>query len=126
MVVELLNKKINVYVTCGSMPCLSIFKRWTFGTKPIYPILDNSNNEKYYYQMEKVKRKLMYYDIPKNFYKKRDVLEQLIIKNEISFKRSLIEEARLYKKILSDNKNIDIKYSRYWKKKNKRFEGETK
>ena len=68
----------------------------------------------------------MKYTISKNFYKKRDVLENLIIKGDISFSRSLLEEAKLYKKVLEDNKRKRVKYSKYWQKKNKIFEEESK
>ena len=127
MVVELLNNNINVYVTCGSMPCLSVYKKWIFGKKATYPIInDGQSDESYYRRMEKIKRKIMKYTISKNFYKKRDVLENLIIKGDISFSRSLLEEAKLYKKVLEDNKRKRVKYSKYWQKKNKIFEEESK
>lgn len=58
MVVELLKNDINVYFTLGSLPCISVYKKWKFGSEAIYPIvIDNKIDESYYRIVEKIKKK---------------------------------------------------------------------
>lgn len=123
MVVELLPNKIDVYVTMGSCPCISLFKKWTFGEKRVYPIVEGEVNEHYYRTMERIKRRMKNLDIPDDFYQKRNALENKIVLGDYSFSNSLKEETKLYEEISSYKKIRKDSY--YWKKKNKIYEEES-
>ena len=119
MVVELLPDKINVYLTIGSLPCISVYKKWVFGSKVEYPIITNEEDLSYYKENELLKRELSLRNIQKSFYEDRDLLEINIINDKINLKESLIKEKELYNEIVN-NKKVK-QYSRYWTKKNKEF-----
>ena len=123
MVVELLPKKINVYVTMGSCPCISLYKKWVFGEKVNYPLIQGNVDERYYREIEQFKRALKNKKIEDSFYQKRDLLESKIINDKISFLDSLKEEKKLYNS--TENYEIIHKDNSYWKKKNKIYEEET-
>lgn len=45
----------------------------------------------------------MTYEIKKDFYKNRDILQEKIISNKIDFKKSIAEEEKLYNSILNNS-----------------------
>ena len=116
MIVELKEKEIVVYTTLGSLPCLSIYKKGVFG-KDNFKVTNN-----YYINNELLKRKLFTKEIPDTFYKEKDLLEDKIINNKISFKDSLKYEKELYKNINNYKTISNIKS--YWINKNKIFKEE--
>ena len=119
LVVELLPNKINVYSTFGSLPCISVYKKWVFGSKVEYPIIENNKDIDYYKNNELIKREISLRNIQKSFYEDRDLLEINIINDKINLKESLIKEKELYNEIVKENPIR--KYSKYWIKKNKNF-----
>ncbi|MGN0967374.1 MAG: carcinine hydrolase/isopenicillin-N N-acyltransferase family protein [Candidatus Coprovivens sp.] len=124
MVVDLSNDEINVYFTGTSLPCLSLFKHYTFGDKIEYPISTEINTD-YWYKQEKLKRNLLTKAIPLTFYEERNKLENYIINKKIPLSESIKLEEKLYKN-LNINKLPNIKrglyYKWYWNKKNKQLE----
>ena len=119
LVVELLSNKINVYSTFGSLPCISVYKKWVFGSKVEYPIIENNKDIDYYKNNELIKREISLRNIQKSFYEDRDLLEINIINDKVNLKESLIKEKKLYNEIVKDNPIR--KHSKYWIKKNKNY-----
>jgi len=117
MIVELLNNKIVIYATMGSLPCLSIYKKGIFGQDNFLA------NDKHYIEIELLKRSIFLRKISLEFYEERDNIENDIINNKIAFKDALKKETNLLKKAVK-KLPITKKEKRYWKNKTKIFKEE--
>ena len=73
MVVEL-GKDMVVWSTGSSVPCISLFKPWCFGTEPTLPVTlpnDPAGGE-YWMEAERFRRKLLGKNLPGEYYAQRD------------------------------------------------------
>jgi len=82
MAVELReNGEIMVWVTGCSLPCVSLYKPFMFGSKcvaPVYRAKDDKAKD-YWLNLEHFHRNLLGYQIPKEFYTERDAIEEDLI-----------------------------------------------
>ena len=117
LVIEL-SKKINIWVTGCSTPCISIFKPITEQEN-----LEFINNLDYWYNHEKIHRRFIGKVLPQEFYEERDQIEKEWIDNiKNGEKVNYGKEKEFYSK-WCNTKLKDIKIQRrvikYWKNKNK-------
>lgn len=78
MVVELQKERTVVWSTGSSAPCVSLYKPWLFGSKPVSPVYSAGElkAEIYWRQQESFRRALLGKKLPEDFYAARDALEQ--------------------------------------------------
>lgn len=78
MAVDLRPDKTVVWATGSSTPCVSLFKPYEFGKKPISPVFaaDDAEAKKYWYAQEIFRRGLIGKCVPAEFFAERDELEQ--------------------------------------------------
>ena len=77
MVVSLEEDRITVWTTGSSCPCVSLFKPWVFGSKPVLPVVSQGKEgaEKYWLEAEEFRRDLLGKKIPAEFYAQRNELQ---------------------------------------------------
>ena len=77
MAVDLRPDKTVIWATGSSTPCVSLFKPYEFGKKPVAPVFDADDEEakKYWYAQEKFRRQLIGKCVPAEFFAERDELE---------------------------------------------------
>ena len=77
MVVSLEEDRITVWTTGSSCPCVSLFKPWVFGSKPVLPVVSQRKEgaEKYWLEAEEFRRDLLGKKIPAEFYAQRNELQ---------------------------------------------------
>lgn len=123
LVVKLTKDKINIYFTATSTPCLSVFKPFEFNDKVKRPICTNKLDKTYWLEKENILRNLIGYEIPKVFYDKRDILENEIIKNNLSLDKVLKKEDELNNILINlcTKKKINRFYKNYWKNKTRKL-----
>ena len=134
MAVELFEDgQIRIWVTGGSLPCVSMYKPYLFGNTCVAPIFEagDKNAADYWMNSEKFKRELLGKKIPHDYYKERDEIEmELMIEAKGANKENMFELAK--KAIEKENdfinkwKNFDLEkvstsiiFKTNWDKKNK-------
>lgn len=77
MVVSLEEDRIVVWSTGCSLPCVSLFKPWVFGTEPVLPVTvpGDDRGEKYWLDAERFRRGLLGKQLFLEYYQERDKLE---------------------------------------------------
>lgn len=77
MVVSLANNRIVVWSTGSSLPCVSLFKPWLFGTEEILPIVPEGSQagDAYWLDAEQFRRSLLGKQLPAAYYAERDALQ---------------------------------------------------
>ena len=77
MVVSLEPSRTVVWTTGSSLPCVSLFKPWLFGTGAVLPILGERSKdpEAYWLEAETFRRSLLGKQIPAEYYAERDAIQ---------------------------------------------------
>ena len=78
MVVSLEKDRTVVWSTGCSLPCVSLFKPWLFGTEQILPVTAPEDPEglAYWQAAEDFRRSLLGKELPREYYVQRDALQQ--------------------------------------------------
>ena len=78
MVVSLEENRILVWSTGSSLPCVSAFKPWVFGTEPVLPITqpEDPAGKVYWLEAEKFRRQLLGKKLPEEFYREKDEIQR--------------------------------------------------
>lgn len=106
MVVSLEENRTVVWSTGSSVPCVSLFKPWRFGTEEILPIVPDGSKagETYWLEAEKFRRSLLGKQLPDAYYQERDAIqnswiaqaEQIVEEDFAAFSRACLEEERAF------------------------------
>ena len=106
MVVSLANDRTVVWSTGSSLPCVSLFKPWLFGTEEILPIIPEGSKagEAYWLEAEKFRRGLLGKQLPAAYYAERDTIQnrwiaqaEAIANDKFTeFSRACLEEERAF------------------------------
>ena len=77
MVVSLEEDRILVWATGSSLPCVSLFKPWVFGTETKLPIVcaGDVSGRAYWLEAEDFRRNLLGKQVPQEYYHQRNALE---------------------------------------------------
>ena len=133
MVVSLENDRTVVWSTGSSLPCVSLFKPWLFGTEEVLPIIPEGSKagEAYWLEAEKFRRSLLGKQLPAAYYIERDAIqnhwiaqaEEIPNDQFTAFSRACLEKERAFFEKWS---RYDFKtaactpgFSSRWEKKNK-------
>lgn len=133
MVVSLAYDRTVVWSTGSSLPCVSLFKPWLFGTEEILPIIPEGSRagEAYWLEAEKFRRRLLGKQLPEDYYAERDAIQNRWIAQaeEIpndqftAFSRACLEEERSFFEKWSrygfKSAACAFGFSGRWEKKNK-------
>ena len=78
MVVSLEAGRTVVWTTGSSVPCVSLFKPWLFGSAAVLPVAapNDKNAEQYWLEAERFRRSLLGKQLPREFYTQRDAMQQ--------------------------------------------------
>ena len=78
MVVSLERDRTTVWSTGSSLPCVSLFKPWCFGTEEVLPIVSagNKDGEAYWLEAERFRRQLLGKQLPEAYYREKDSIQQ--------------------------------------------------
>ena len=106
MVISLEEKRTVVWSTGSSLPCVSLFKPWLFGTGEILPIISEGSKagESYWLNAERFRRGLLGKQISEEYYRERDSIqnrwiaqaEQIADADFAAFSRACLEEERAF------------------------------
>ena len=104
MVVSLEAERTVVWSTGSSLPCLSLFKPWRFGSEAILPVLpeDAKDAEAYWLEAEAFRRSLLGRSLPEEYYRERNDIQNrwIALAETVSdfpgFSRSCLEEERAF------------------------------
>ena len=133
MVISLEETRTVVWSTGSSLPCVSLFKPWIFGTEEILPIIPEGSKEgeTYWLEAEAFRRSLLGKQLPDEYYQERDAIqnrwiaqaEQIAEEEFPAFSRACLEEERAFFEKWS---RYDFKsaacapgFTGRWEKKNK-------
>lgn len=104
MVVSLEAGRMVVWSTGTSVPCVSLFKPWLFGTEPVLPVIhpEEAEGKQYWMEAEKFRRNLLGRQLPEEFYRERDAVqnrwisrsEEIGTEEFAAFSRACMEEER--------------------------------
>lgn len=133
MVVSLEKNRTVVWSTGSSVPCVSLFKPWLFGTEEILPILPEGSKagETYWLEAEKFRRSLLGKQIPAEYYTELSGIQNrwILRAEEIpggeftAFSRACLEEEQaFFQKWASypfEKDTCSPGFSGRWEKKNK-------
>ena len=110
MVVELREKDILVWNTGCSLPCVSLFKPWLFGSDMVAPVFVAGAEEakRYWLQAEQFRRALVGREIPQEFYAERNALQKRWIETAAALPR---EEFPAFSKRCAEEEQ---EFFRYW------------
>lgn len=77
MIVDLRKDAAVVWATGSSLPCVSLFKPWCFGTEPTAPVFSagDARAKEYWLEAEWFRRTLVGKEIPVDYYVQRDEIE---------------------------------------------------
>ena len=77
MVVSLEKERTVVWSTGCSLPCVSLFKPWIFGTEPVLPVTipQDPAGKAYWLEAEIFRRSLLGKKVPDAFYAQRDAIQ---------------------------------------------------
>jgi len=69
--------KTMLWLTGCSLPCVSLFKPWRFGTEPVLPVTapGDETGKAYWMEAERFRRKLTGKVLPAEFYAQRDAIQ---------------------------------------------------
>ena len=78
MVVSLEAERTVVWTTGSSLPCVSLFKPWLFGTDSVLPVVTagDKSGEQYWLEAERFRRSLLGKKLPREFCTQRDEIQQ--------------------------------------------------
>lgn len=106
MAVSLTSERIVVWSTGSSLPCVSLFKPWLFGTEEILPIIPEGSRagEAYWLEAEKFRRGLLGKRLPAAYYTERDAIQNRWIAQAeemprdqfTAFSRACLEEEQAF------------------------------
>ena len=106
MVVSLESARTVVWSTGSSLPCVSLFKPWRFGTDTILPIVSEGSRdgEGYWLGAEMFRRQLLGKQLPEAYYAEKQSIQQrwIALSEEIAdadfpaFSRACLEEERAF------------------------------
>ena len=133
MVISLEETRTVVWSTGSSLPCVSLFKPWLFGTEEILPIISEGSKagESYWLNAERFRRGLLGKQVSEEYYRERDSIqnrwiaqaEQIPDAEFASFSRACLEEERAF---FEKWRRYDFKaaacapgFAGRWEKKNK-------
>ena len=133
MVVALENDRTVVWSTGSSLPCVSLFKPWLFGTEEILPIIPEGSKagEAYWLEAEKFRRSLLGKKLPAAYYAERDAIqnrwiaqaEEMPSDKFTAFSRACLEEEEAFFHKWTDypfeKEACALSFFRRWEKKNK-------
>jgi len=133
MVVCLEEDRILVWATGTSLPCVSLFKPWVFGTEPVLPVTapEEPEGAQYWLRGEQYRRALLGREPGREFYARRNALEkewiaqaERLSREEFPAfsRRCLQEEAALFKAFPPEafpEKSTSPCFRRRWAGKNK-------
>lgn len=109
MVVSLEPDRTVVWSTGSSLPCVSLFKPWLFGTDTVLPVTlpEDPDGNQYWLDAERFRRSLLGKKLPEEFYEQRDAIQKSWLKSadgiaaedfsEFS-RRCLLEETAFFEK----------------------------
>jgi len=131
MVAVLTEGRCVVWNSGSSLPCVSFFKPWLFGTETVTPVGGPGNDGRYWREAENFRRRLLGKRIPHEFYAVRDEIEARWLKESAALADSdfpafsaqcLREEAEFYGQWNPDKfESLPCApgYLRRWEKKTK-------
>lgn len=136
MIVDLRPEQTVVWATGSSLPCVSLFKPWLFGTKPVEPVFAAGDPmaKSRWLQAEAFRRSLIGKEIPAEYYAQRDALEAawrlqartLDRESFPAFSKACLEEERQFFETWSRCRFPEGKASKgflsRWEKKNRALE----
>ena len=78
MVISLEKDRTLVWNTGCSLPCVSLYKPWVFGTEPILPVVapGDYRGEQYWLAAEKLRRAFLGKRLPPEFFAQRDAIQR--------------------------------------------------
>lgn len=130
-VVSLEADKTVVWSTGCSLPCVSLYKPWCFGTEPVLPVTapESEAGKEYWMAAEKFRRNIIGKHLPKKFYNQRDALqvkwlEQAeTVTDYTAFSKACLEEEKEFYEswanyALETAKTSDA-FQKRWAKKNR-------
>lgn len=127
MVVSLERERPIVWSTGCSLPCVSLFKPWLFGTDPILPVVsqNDSAGQQYWLNAEKFRRNLLGKKLPTEFYSQRDAIQkawitkaaQLPVEEFSAFSRACLEEEQAFYETWQNYALEDVSCSSGFRKK---------
>lgn len=133
MVISLLEERTVVWSTGCSLPCVSLFKPWLFGTEPILPVVsaEDAAGKQYWLEAEQFRRNLLGKQLPEEFYVQRAEIQLRWIRQAeqtdqaafAEFSRACLKEERAF---YAQWKNCDFKscacapgFRMRWERKNR-------
>ena len=77
MVADVTKERTVLWLTGSSCPCVSLFKPWLFGGKPVCPVFyeNDTGGEYYWRRSESFRRALIGKALPEDYYAQRDELQ---------------------------------------------------
>ena len=106
IVVSLEENRTVVWSTGSSLPCVSLFKPWIFGTEVVLPVVaqGDSAGREYWLEAEKFRRSLLGKKLPAEFYEQRAAIqtdwiaraEKTSAENFGEFTKACLEEERAF------------------------------
>ena len=106
MVVSLEQGRTVVWSTGSSLPCVSLFKPWFFGTDAVLPVVPTGDDagRQYWLEAEQFRRQLLGKKLPEDFYTEKDAIQQRWIARAeqteaaefAEFSRACLEEERAF------------------------------
>lgn len=129
------NGKMILWTTGRSMPCVSLFKPFSFGstTPPVFDV-NNKTAASYWLDAEVYNRTLLGHKLPSKYYKERDLLEKEWIQTSRNIdtsslqqlSQSAIEQETIFidkwKNTFLEKDTTSNLFRKNWEKKNKMFE----
>jgi hypothetical protein len=133
MVVSLEASRTVVWSTGSSLPCVSLFKPWRFGTEALLPIIPEGSKDGAFYwlEAEKFRRNLLGKKVPEAYYREMEEIQQRWISQAgetadadfPAFSKACLEEERQF---FEKWKHYDFEtcacapgFSRRWNQKSK-------
>ncbi len=112
------NRKMSLWTTGRSMPCVSLFKPISFGDTSV-PVLDPT----YWLEAEAFHRSLLGHKLPAEYYVERDTLEaEFLSSNNIDAFEKETLFINKWKNISLEKEKTSFLFQNNWKKKNAIFE----
>ena len=106
MAVSLEQERTVVWSTGSSLPCVSLFKPWCFGTEPVLPIVSPGDDagERYWLEAERFRRSLLGKHLPEEYHREKDAIQSrwLTLAETVSreafpaFSRACLEEEHAF------------------------------
>lgn len=136
MIVALEKERTVIWLTGCSLPCVSFFKPWLYGTEPVLPVTEPGDPEgkRYWLEMERFRRGLIGKKVPEEYYLQRDEIEARWIEKTPSvsaedfpaFTQACLREEKAFYERWKDypfaEDSCDSAYLQGWQKKNEAME----